>query len=404
MFDQSEWDLAASDPVARMHAALVDLGGEDHDHWHAGTLSTQMVALLEVRERLDAELARLAARWQQRRGWEADGALSPVAWLTHRAPVSAPEARRVMKTAKVLTTAPHVAEALHHGDTTTAHVQALAQVMSPRRQGLLGDHDQVLAKQATRLDVNDFTLLVRRWAAIADDHLAGDDHEEHRPRNELQAAVTMDGWVDGRFRLDPVAGAELLGTLDHLAPPDPTHVPDGARTLTQRRGDALAELANWYHRGAVPGGNPPNLDVVVDVATLNDQPPPLVKARCDLEGVGPVTRATLEQLSCDATVTRVVMAGDSVILDMGRRTRLATPAQTRAVRIRDAGCVFPSCDRPAPWCDIHHINWFGKGGTTDVATMCLLCRRHHTLIHNSRWTIRTKPDGTFTITHPTRAP
>ena len=99
------------------------------------------------------------------------------------------------------------------------------------------------------------------------------------------------------------------------------------------------------------------------------------------------------------------MAGTSIMLDMGRNTRLATPSQARAVRIRDTGCIFPSCDRPAPWCDIHHVDgWTRHNGPTDVDNLVCLCTRHHTLIHNSKWTIRANPDGTFTTTHPTRAP
>ncbi len=214
----------------------------------------------------------------------------------------------------------------------------------------------------------------------------------------------MDGRLDGNFSLDPISGATLLGAVDHLAPPDPVDAPDGPRSLAERRGDALAALAAQYHDGAEPGANPPNLDVVVDVATLTGQSPDLMERRCDLEGIGPITAATLEQLRCDATLRRLVMAGDSVVLDMGRKARLATAAQARAVRIRDAGCIFPSCDRPARWCDIHHIDDWANGGNTDVARMCCLCRRHHTLIHNSRWSIVAEPDGTFRVTHPIRAP
>jgi hypothetical protein len=98
------------------------------------------------------------------------------------------------------------------------------------------------------------------------------------------------------------------------------------------------------------------------------------------------------------------MAGDSVVLDMGRKARLATSSRQRAIRIRDGGCVFPSCDRPAQWCDIRHIHGFANGGLTGVASMVCLCRRHHTLIHNSRWTIAVNPDATFTVRQPTRAP
>jgi len=391
--------------MVRLRAEVAELAGRDRSDWTGDALSQELVEMLKARERLDAEIVRTMAQWKRMRGWEADGALSPVAWLTHRAPVGASEARRLVKTARVVDDAPLLGEALADGVTTTAHINALAGVMSDRRRIVLPDHEQVLTEQARELSIRDFVVLVRRWAAIADDYLAGDTHDEHQPRNRLHASVTMDGWVDINGRLEPVAGAELLTTLDYLAPPDPKDVPDGVRSLAERRGDALAELAHWYQQGATPGGSPPSLGVVIDVATLNGDSPELARTRCDLEGVGPVTKATLERVSCGATIQRVVMAGDSITLDMGRNTRLATPTQTRAVRIRDAGCIFPSCDRPAPWCDIHHVNgWTHHGGETNVENLVCLCTRHHTLIHNTKWTIRANPDGTHTTTHPTRAP
>jgi len=142
--------------------------------------------------------------------------------------------------------------------------------------------------------------------------------------------------------------------------------------------------------------------VVVDVATLNGLNPDLAITRCDIEGVGPVTRATLEQLTCSATVTRVVMAGESTVLDMGRRERLATPAQRRALAIRDRHCRFNGCGRPTQWCDAHHIEgWFSDNG---LDNLILLCRRHHTLVHNSRWTIAKVAGGEFEFAHPARGP
>ena len=114
--------------------------------------------------------------------------------------------------------------------------------------------------------------------------------------------------------------------------------------------------------------------------------------------------AALDQIKCGATITRLVMAGESMVLDMGRKARFATPAQTRAIRARDGGCVFPSCGRPPKWCDVHHIDDWALGGATDLDRMCLLCRRHHTLIHNTQWQIEATPDGSFRATHPIRAP
>ena len=406
MFDieDKQATTVARDPMTQIRTALAELSDRDRTDWTGDALSQDLVGMLKARERLDAEIIRTTAQWRRKRAWEADGALSPVAWLTYRAPIGRSEARKLVKTAQIVDDAPLLGEALADGDTTTAHVRALAGVMSDRRRPLLPDHEQVLAEHAESLSVREFTVLARRWAAIADDYLAGDSHDEQQPRNRLFAAVTIDGWVAGTFDLEPVAGAELLNVLDHLAPPDPADAPDGIRSLSQRRGDAVADLAHWYHQGAEPGGNPPSLGVVVDVATLNGDTPQLAKARCDLDGIGPVTQTTLERISCGATIQRVVMAGKSIMLDMGRNTRLATPTQARAVRIRDSGCIFPSCDRPAQWCDIHHVYGWTHHGETNVDCLVCLCTRHHTLIHNSKWTITINPDGTFTTTHPTRAP
>ncbi|MFC6713899.1 HNH endonuclease signature motif containing protein [Branchiibius cervicis] len=40
----------------------------------------------------------------------------------------------------------------------------------------------------------------------------------------------------------------------------------------------------------------------------------------------------------------------------------------------------------APWCDLHHLIAWAKGGRTDLANCGLLCRRHHTLVHEQELT------------------
>jgi hypothetical protein len=47
-----------------------------------------------------------------------------------------------------------------------------------------------------------------------------------------------------------------------------------------------------------------------------------------------------------------VLGGDGEVLDLGRTLRLFTGAARRALLLRDGGCAFPGCDRPAQWCDV----------------------------------------------------
>lgn len=76
-----------------------------------------------------------------------------------------------------------------------------------------------------------------------------------------------------------------------------------------------------------------------------------------------------------------MFGSDGELLDLGRRTRLFTPGQKRALAMRDAGCTFPGCTVPAPWADAHHVEHWSRGGATELGNAALLCGRHHTLVH-----------------------
>ncbi len=381
------------------------LASEDRTGWTGAAKSDRLQELLEVREQLDAEILCATGDWDRDRAWEIDGALSPRAWLAHRTPISEPEAGRLVKNARLVNEHDEIAAALADGDITTPHVESIGRVMSSARLPLLAEHVETLVEQAMNLPIGDFTTLMRRWASLADDHLSKDAHNEKWERRHLHASIGLDGWVQGDFLLDPIAGAAVLGALDHEAPPDPEDAPDGTRTLSQRRADAFVDIVNRHINGGVPGGNPPTVVAVADVAELVGMSPKMAATRCEIEGIGPVGRSILDQMGCDARFTRFIMAGKSQILDMGRSVRVATPAQRRALAVRDRHCRFPSCGRKPQWCDAHHIaGWVESLGETNIDNLILLCRRHHTLLHNSRWTITRTADGEFEFTHPARGP
>ncbi|KAA9111546.1 HNH endonuclease signature motif containing protein [Microbacterium rhizomatis] len=74
-------------------------------------------------------------------------------------------------------------------------------------------------------------------------------------------------------------------------------------------------------------------------------------------------------------------------LDVGREHRLYTPKQTLALAVRDGGCRWPGCARPASYCEAHHCDHFSEGGGTDIDRGILLCRHHHMTLHNQGWRI-----------------
>jgi hypothetical protein len=90
---------------------------------------------------------------------------------------------------------------------------------------------------------------------------------------------------------------------------------------------------------------------------------------------------TVRKLACDAGIIPVVLGQDGEILDQGREQRLFTPAQVRALWLRDRHCTFPGCTAPAAWADAHHLVHWADGGLTDLTNGALLCPRHHTIVH-----------------------
>ncbi|MFT3834110.1 MAG: DUF222 domain-containing protein [Micropruina sp.] len=166
----------------------------------------------------------------------------------------------------------------------------------------------------------------------------------------------------------------------------------------QRRADALVELGRRIAiQQAAPkhGGDRPHLVVLINYDDLLGD--------CHGAGLADGTQLTagqLRQYACDAGILPVILGGPSGVLDVGRAQRLVTPDIRHALHVRDRGCVFPGCDRPAADCDAHHITPWAQGGSTSLSNLCLLCKHHHNLLEPDRkrapglqWEIRISTDG-----------
>ena len=98
-------------------------------------------------------------------------------------------------------------------------------------------------------------------------------------------------------------------------------------------------------------------------------------------------------MSCDATVSRVLLDAESVPLDLGRATRLFSADQRRMMSLRDGGCRFPGCGLPPAFTDAHHIVAWQAGGQPDVKNGVLMCRIHHRELHEGAWRIHCEKPG-----------
>ncbi|GGL09930.1 HNH endonuclease signature motif containing protein [Mangrovihabitans endophyticus] len=162
-----------------------------------------------------------------------------------------------------------------------------------------------------------------------------------------------------------------------------------ARTPGQRRADALVDICQLALRTtALPenGGDRPQLAVTAPYDVLHQ------KLGIGTLDTGERLHPTdVRRLACDARILPAVLGGQGQVLDVGRTRRLATGSLRRALVARDHGCAFPHCDRPAQWCDAHHLASWLDGGPTSLDNLVLLCRYHHRLVHREPWRVRLGP-------------
>ncbi|EOM76799.1 HNH endonuclease [Rhodococcus rhodnii] len=238
----------------------------------------------------------------------------------------------------------------------------------------------------------------------------GPTTRERDDLNTLTLSNTLNGRVVLHGDLDALSGEILSTALSKLSAPRPAG--DGTRdprSAGQRRADGLIEICRRHLDAGDSGfeaAEKPHVTVLIHHRDLKAQPQGrdervTVSVTALLDGIGlpwmpwggTLTPETARAVACDAHVTPIVIDDHGVPLNMGRTTRLVTPAQRRALTVRDRGCAFPTCTAPASWCEAHHIEHWADGGPTDLDNTVLLCGKHHRHIHHSTWRIVPTPRG-----------
>ncbi|TPG19159.1 HNH endonuclease signature motif containing protein [Pedococcus bigeumensis] len=209
------------------------------------------------------------------------------------------------------------------------------------------------------------------------------EHDRLCERRSLSQAFS-DGF--GLFEYTMVVDAEARATIEAavqgLSAPRPADEEPDRRASGQRRMDALLEVVRRGVGSADGVATTPKAELFVTVS-LQDLVARSNAATVFGSGeagtlIGP---ETARRIACDAGIVPVVLGKDGQVLDLGRRFRLFTSAQLRALWLRDGGCTFPNCTVPASWCDGHHLRHWVDGGATDLGNAALLCGRHHTIVH-----------------------
>jgi hypothetical protein len=380
--------------------------------WRAGKLELAhgVTQALTVMRAASAVLGSYLAEIESRGAHDLYGYGSTKMWLADTARISAGDAKKMVDRAVALhptrgldgteipAFAPATAAAAAEGAIGDVHVDLIVTVLKKipldvpveERDGA----EAILATLARKAGPREIVDIGEALLAHLDpDGDEPKDPEPAQPCRELTLERRKDGFWNLSGRLDDELGTRTAAAIEAYAqkrPVDEFRQAD-LRSLAERQGDAWADLLDL----AVACPDQPGtcgyrtmVHVTVDFDALKTG----IGKAC-LDFVGEMTAREARMAACDCLMLPVVMSAAGEPLDVGRLKRFVTPAQRRALNLRDLGCGFPGCRRKPKRTHVHHVAHWVDGGPTDLRNLCLLCAFHHRMIHFGDWEVRMAADG-----------
>ncbi len=341
------------------------------------------------------------------------GARDVAAWLGHAARLDRAECRRAHRLGQALGARwSLVAAGLRDGTVNLAQaeviVRALDDLPTELDPEVAAMAEERLVAEAAHFGPAQLRVLGRRILHVVDPEAAEDEERKALEREESAAAAQTwlttrqrgDGTTDLRGRVADTVADRLLTYLQAFTAPRATAngPADDRRPYGRRLGDALGAFLETVdpHRLPLHGGDATTVIVTIDLDTLRSG------LGTALVGDQPLSPGEVRRLACTASILPAVLGGDSQVLDLGRTRRLFSPAQRKALAVRDRRCRTEGCEIPAAWCEAHHAAepWAG-GGRTDLADGQLLCSFHHHRAHDHHYDQRHLPNGDVRFTRRT---
>ncbi|NUQ32580.1 MAG: DUF222 domain-containing protein, partial [Dermatophilaceae bacterium] len=347
----------------------------------------------QVRQ-LSHSLTAVLAREADSRGLGTDAGLSRTDWLrTHvDGGLDGPEAAAVTRVAAAMNEPrwSRLAQRVEASEVPVAHAAAIvrfhddvARIADPDHLAAVVDS---MVEACDVLDRRELARLIAHARATLKPPAELESEEAGlRLGRSFRKVRSSAGFSVFELRLDPEGAAIVESAVDALSAPRPDLCLDGGvgevdpRTPATRRADALLEIVG---RGvAAPEGVTRSPRTTLVVTMTLDALLEKVRGAGLLDTDAALSPSAVRRLACEAGIVPLVLGARSEVLDLGYTRRLFSPAQRRALAVRDGGCSFPGCTVPPMWCEAHHVVHWLHGGCTDIANGALLCGRHHTVVH-----------------------
>ena len=347
-------------------------------------LVERMAELGRQRSQVDGQLAEAAAEMHRRTGGRGAAAV-----MRERLKMSARQATAEVELAASLATQfPATLDALCSGEITPGHARVIARVAADPEHA----DEPALLEMARGYPVDMFARMTRQYMSPG-----ASAEQRKRQRENRWASLVQD--PDGSWRLsayfDHDTGKYVSVALNQMVRSYRNGERNGGRQVSsqQRRADALANLitgAGLHRRPEV------TLLMIADYDTVARE---LKHLRYD-DGV-PVAPDQIAKLAAEAKILPAIFNTDGDPLWLGRSQRDASAGQRIVLAARDGGCV--NCAAAAEGGEPHHIEWFCRGGPTDIDNLALLCESCHHLIHDDGWQLQER-NGRHELRPPSEPP
>jgi len=360
----------------------------ENEAWETAPRAGEAIAaeLIRRRQEIDQkelEFSYLAAKFAATDEYDWQGFDSPIGWLKANCHLSGGAASARICAGQQVEHLGQTSKAMADGEIGFAHFALIARTSAAVGERL--DEGKLLG-QARKQTIARFYDSCYHARHAADPKGCAADEAQGVEARSLTFANSDDGMVYVNGMLDKVGGAAVQAALEPLAQRTGK---DDDRCRERRVADALVEVCMHSLDNGMPSRRT-HLQVTTSLETLlglSGAP------AAEMDFSLPISAKAVERLACDCTVTRVLLGSDSTVIDVGRARRVISGAQGKALRVRDRGCVWPGCDRPATWTSGHHLLHWINGGSTDLSNLVLICYRHHWMVHEGEWQIVRADDG-----------
>ena len=338
---------------------------------HAQRINAAEYAFLELVREFDI-----------RQGWKAYQFNNCAEWLNMKCGIVVGTAREKVRVATALLDLPGISNAFERGELSYSKVRSLSRVATAHNEARLLEY----ALGATADQVQTHCQQLRNADRAAS---TADVNHIHRNRY-LSRSVDGTGRMTISVELTTEAGELVMAAIERALADASRDGSDGSDTesLAARQADALVDVARAFLSGSaertVTTADHYQVVVHVDEAALRNAPAEGAKSDLPLESI--------RRLCCDTSMVTVTEDDKGNPLDVGRKHRLVQPALRRALRARDQCCRYPGCSHTR-WLDAHHVMHWIDGGRTSLDNTILLCSKHHRLLHEGGFRIKTSHRG-----------